>query len=44
MAQAAFVVPHVTPSPAFERTADGALRLLAGPSSQRSSAAAQRER
>jgi hypothetical protein len=33
-----------TPNPAFERTAASALRLLAVPSSLRSSAAAQRER
>jgi hypothetical protein len=32
------------PNPAFERTAASALRLLAVPSSLRSSAAAQRER
>jgi hypothetical protein len=34
----------MTPNPAFERTAASALRLLAVPSSLRSSAAAQRER
>jgi hypothetical protein len=34
----------LTPNPAFERTAASALRLLAAPSSLRSSAAAQRER
>ena len=33
-----------TPNPAFERTAASALRMLAKPSSLRSSAAAQRER
>jgi hypothetical protein len=35
---------HATPNPAFERTSASALRLLAVPSSLRSSAAAQRER
>ena len=34
----------MTPNPAFDRTAASALRLLAAPSSLRSSAAAQRER
>ena len=34
----------MTPSPAFERTAASALRLLAGPSELRLLAAAQRER
>jgi hypothetical protein len=38
------VIPQMTPNPAFERTAASALRLLAVPSSLRSSAAAQRER
>jgi hypothetical protein len=37
-------VATVTPNPASERTAASALRLLAMPSSLRSSAAAQRER
>jgi hypothetical protein len=36
--------PNDRPNPAFERTAASALRLLAVPSSLRSSAAAQRER
>ncbi len=40
------ILPAVrqTPNHAFERTAASALRLLAVPSSLRSSAAAQRER
>ena len=37
-------VISIVPNPAFERTAASALRLLAVPSSLRSSAAAQRER
>jgi hypothetical protein len=37
-------LPNAGPNPAFERTAASALRLLAVPSSLRSSAAAQRER
>jgi len=38
------VIPQMTPNHALERTAASALRLLAVPSSLRSSAAAQRER
>jgi hypothetical protein len=37
-------IAQLTPNRAFERTAASALRLLAVPSSLRSSAAAQRER